>query len=198
MRCLSPPEAEALFGQLGFRFSLDQTSYRSALVLASERAEHQSRIAAEQPSDFRRIAHFIRSINRWLPPNRERLFWADHWETGVFGGYEDAMVVAAWRGLGEPRTLDESPGLLLDAQNWDEEDQTETGPAQAEALGVLVGVVTMLMMTNSDGWLISAGSVDRIEFWEGHFFFHSDDKTQLKRANDIVDEFGCSRWKTSD
>jgi hypothetical protein len=198
MRCLSPAQAEAMFGCHGFSVSLENAWYRSALILEPSYARRQRRIAAEQPSEFGKIAHFIRALNRWLPSNRVRLLWVDHWDTGVYGGSENAMVAATWRGLGETRSLFEAPGLLLESQNWEEQDQTEIVLPQAEALGVLVGLVTLLMMTESDGWLISADSVDRIEFWEGHFFFHSADSAQLERANAIVDEFGCTRWETSD
>ena len=198
MRCLSPSEAEAIFGHNGFSVSLAHEWYRSALVLDNVHAVRQSRVSAEQPSNFSHIAHFIRALNRWLPSNQQRLFWVDHWETGVYGGFENALIAAAWRGLGESRTLEEARGLFLEAYDWGEEDQLIISPAQAEALGLLVGVATTLMMTHSDGWLVSSGCVDRIEFWEGHFFFHSDDKAQLKRADDIVEKYGCARWRTSD
>lgn len=106
------------------------------------------------------------------------------------------MVSAAWRGLGEQRSLVEAPGLYLGGQDWDEQDQTQVTAAQAESLGLLVGVVAMMMITGSDGWLISEGGVDRVEFWEGNFFFHSGDAGQIARANEIVDEFRCVRWKS--
>ena len=60
---------------------------------------------------------------------------------------------------------------------------------------MLAGVIAMLMMTQSDGWLIAAGCADRIEFWEGHFFFHSQDADQLRRAEAIVEALGCKKWK---
>ncbi|MDB5497169.1 MAG: hypothetical protein JWP28_1200 [Phenylobacterium sp.] len=197
MRCLAPSEAETIFGSQGFSISLENQWYRSALVLARTKARRQARVAAQQLSDIGRTEHFVRTLNRWLPSNRARLLWVDHWQTGLYGGFENAIVAAAWRGLGEARPLNEAPGLYFDGHHWDEQDQIEILPSHAEALGVLTGVVAMLMITGSDGWLISADSVDRIEFWEGHFFFHSASREQLKRANDIVDEFGCVRWKTS-
>jgi hypothetical protein len=197
MRCVSPQEAEALFGHLGFSVSLEHAWYRSALILDQARAIGQRRIAAEQPSDFDQIRYLIRDLNKWLPPNRERLLWVDHWEEGIFG-FDHAMAATTWRGLGETRTLSEAPGILFDAQNWNEEDQLEIDPVQKHARSLMLGLVSLLMMTDSDGWLISADSLDRIEFWEGNFFFHSKNKTQLKLANNIVDRYGCKRWPTSD
>ena len=194
MRCLSPLEAETIFGRDGFSIDLTNRWYRSALTLAATKARRQVRVAARQPPDIAVTSHFIRSLNRWLPSNRARLLWVDHWETGLFGGAENSIVSAAWRGLGEARTLHDAPGLYLDEQDWNEQDQTEIRPSQAEALGLLTGVAAIVMMTGSDGWLISAGSADRIEFWEGNFFFHSADATQIERANAIVDAFACDRW----
>jgi len=195
MRCLSPAEASAIFGPSGFTVMSDD-GYRSALALEPKLASRQVRVAAEQPEDFGRVAAFVRAVNRWLPSHRPRLLWVDHWDTGQFGGFETAMVSAAWRGLGEQRSLVEAPGLYLGGQDWDEQDQTQVTAAQAESLGLLVGVVAMMMITGSDGWLISEGGVDRVEFWEGNFFFHSGDAGQIARANEIVDEFRCVRWKS--
>ena len=197
MRCLSPSEADGIFGDQGFSISLENRSYRQALVLADAKASRQARIAAELPCDPGRLAYFVRTLNCWLPTNCARMLWIDHWETMLFEGYENAIVDAAWRGLGEARSLEEAPGLYLDSQDWNEQDQTLISEPQAKARGILSGVVIMLMTTGSDGWLISEGSTDRIEFWEGHFFFHSADQEQLKRADEIVDEFGCVRWKSS-
>lgn len=122
------------------------------------------------------------------------MLWVDHWETSSFLGAE-ALVSATWRGLGENRSFREAPGLYLDPQDWNEEDWTNISPQQAEAIGGLIGVVALLMMTYSDGWLIAAECADRVEFWEGHFFFHSDDPEKLKAANSIIDDFKCKRWK---
>jgi hypothetical protein len=196
MRCLSPDEVEAVFTNPRFTVSLKHAWYRSALLLDRALAAEQVRIAAQQPGNIESIPRFVRALNRWLPTNRARLLWIDHWETGAFGGFENAVIEAAWRGLGEARSLDAAPGLFLEAQDWDQEDQIEIGAAQAQASGLLDGLVAMLMMTESDGWLISSECADRIEFWEGHFFFHSRDEGQIRRANEIIDEFRCLRWDT--
>ena len=195
MRCLSPVEVEAIFTSPKFTVSLVHQDYRSALILAPALASRQTRVAARLPQEIDRTAYFIGTLNRWLPSNHTRLLWIDHWETGLYGGHENAIVSAAWRGLGETRSLTEAPGLLLEAQDWEQEDQLEIPPAQAETSALLTGVIAMLMITQSDGWLIAGDCADRIEFWEGHFFFHSQVPAQIDRANNIVDEFGCERWQ---
>ena len=198
MRCLSPAETEEIVGPLGFKAYARHEWGRNALRLRTPFAERQFRIAVEQPERFFCVGNFIRTINRWLPPDQERLLWVDFWNTGLYGGHENSLAEWAWRGMGEKRSLLETPGILFDAQAWDQEDQTEIADPHAAALGMLVGLVTLMMMTYSDGWLISPKSIDRIEFWEGNFFFHSDNPSQLARANDIVEEYGCKRWDTSD
>lgn len=194
MLCLSAVEIEAILSDPKFTVALEDEWYRSALVLDPAVAAQQTRVAAEQPSDIAGVAHFVGTLNRWLPSNKARVLWVDHWERGIYG-FGNVIVSAAWRGLGESRPLDKACGLFLESQDWDEQDQVEVSPVHAEALGMLAGLITMLMMTQSDGWLVSEGCADRIEFWEGHFFFHSADAGQIRRANEIVDAFGCVRWK---
>ncbi len=195
MHCLSPPEAEEIFGGQGFSISLKHQGYRQELVLVDAKASQQVRIAARQPSDPGRLPYFVRTLNRWLPTHRARMLWIDHWEGLLFEGHENAIVDAAWRGLGEARSLEEAPGLYLDSQDWDEQDQTLIPAPHAKARGLLSGMIIIMMATESDGWLISEGSTDRIEFWEGHFFFHSADQEKLRQAREIIDEFRCRRWE---
>ncbi len=197
IRCISPSEAAALLGHQGFSVSLEQEAYRSALVLEQAYASRQHRIAAEQPPQVGLISSFVLSVNNWLPADQGRVFWADRWEPGSFGGRENALVALAWRGVGDGRTLREAPGMVFDREDWNEEDQLRITASHAEALGVIIGLVTLLMMTLSDGWLVSTGSTDRVEFWEGNFFLHSADEEQLRRGHAIVKAYGCKRWKTS-
>ncbi len=194
IRCLSPTEVEAAFVKPKFSVSLEQRWYRSALWLDPIHADMQTRIAAKQPDSLSEIPCFVTRLNRWLPTRRARLLWVDHWETLTFCG-ADSLIAATWRGLGEARPFKEAPGLYLDPQNWDEEIQTAISAPHASALGALVGVIALMMMTYSDGWLIADDGADRVEFWEGNFFFHSDDAAQLERAEAMIDAFGCKRWK---
>jgi hypothetical protein len=192
MRCLSPPELEAIFSPFGFSVSLKHAWYRSALVLSEENAAGQIRVGARPPAELSTIGYFVRAINRWLPTNTERLLWIDHWEYIPYK-FNDGIVVAARAGLGETRSLTDAPGHYFEKQNWDEEDQVDVTEGQERAMGLLEGIASMILMTSSDGWLIAEGSIDRIEFWEGNIFFHSKDAKQIERANALLDSFGCSR-----
>ncbi|MGH7024711.1 MAG: hypothetical protein ACREEB_14135 [Caulobacteraceae bacterium] len=193
MRCLSPGEVTSLFGTEGFSISFEHAWYRLALRLDHSEASQQTRIAAHQPTELVRVPDFVRRLNRWLPSNQARLLWVDHWNAGAYG-FEDAIVAAARVGWGEPRPIEEAPGFYFDRQNWAEEDQVQVLPSQAEAMGALVGLLSILMLTESDGWLISSECPDRIEFWEGNFFFHTKENEQLALGRTIMDEFGCVRW----
>jgi hypothetical protein len=51
----------------------------------------------------------------------------------VAGG-KNAVAELIWRGLGETRSLEESSGLLLAAQNWNEQDQAEISPEHSKPL----------------------------------------------------------------
>lgn len=146
------------------------------------------RLGARPPGDIAVLPDFIRELNRWLSPDGERLLWIDHWE-----GFDHAIVAVIRAGLGEARVFDEAPGYLFDAQNWSVEDQLEVSTEMARNMGELIGLAALVMMTRSDGWLLSPDSADRIEFWEGNFFFYSQNPDQIIRAYTIVDQFGCSR-----
>jgi hypothetical protein len=184
MRCLSKAEAAAILDPRGH-------SIRPLPPV--------DRLGARPPADIAILPHFIGELNRWLSAGGERLLWIDHWEAGIYRA--DHVIVGLIRaGLGESRAFyeapgwfDEAPGYLFKAQNWAAEDQTEVSLEMARNMGELIGMTALVMMTQSDGWLLSPESADRIEFWESNFFFYSEDKDQIGRAYTIIDQFGCSR-----
>jgi hypothetical protein len=188
MRCLSPDDVPALLGPAGFTVNLAQQSYRTALVLDGPISDLQRRVGASPPDDIRGLQRFLEAINVWLPSDRARVLWLDHFETGMTG--DDAFLLALRRGFGEARTLIEAPGHYFEAQPWREQDQQLVTPAHAAALSVLVGVASTLLLTSSDGWLIAEGCADRIEFWEGNIFFHASDKRRLSEAKTLLR--GCA------
>ncbi len=177
MRCLSKAEAAAILDPRGH-------SIRPAVPI--------DRLGARPPGDIAVLPDFIRELNRWLASDGERLLWIDHWETGAYG-FDHAIAGVIRAGLGEARHFDEAPGYLFEAQKWATEDQAEVSIEMARNTGELIGLATLVMVTQSDAWLLSPDSADRIEFWEGNFFFYSQDPDQIIRAYTIVDQFGCSR-----
>jgi hypothetical protein len=192
MRCLTPADVEGLFAQLGFSVSLENRSYRSALQLDDRLAAAQARVGARPPADVARHLSFAAALNRWLPTKRNRLLWVDHWEYGPYGA-DDALIVATRAGLEETRSLIEAPGHYFDAHAYEEEDQDAVSREQAHDVALLSGLMSLVMTTKSDAWLIADGCIDRIEFWEGNLFFHSADPSRLALANDLLDQFECSR-----
>ncbi len=184
MRCLSKAEAATILGPRGY-------SIRPPSPI--------DRLGARPPANIAVLPDFIRELNRWLSPDGERLLWIDHWETGPYG-YDHAIVRIIRNGLNESRTFveppgwsDEAPGYLFGAQNWAAEDQADVSIEMARNMGELIGLASLVMMTQSDGWLLSPEAPDRIEFWEGNFFFYSQNPDRIIRAYTIVDQFGCSR-----
>ncbi len=177
MRCLSKAEAATILDPRGY-------SIRPTAPI--------DRLGARPPGDIAVLPDFIRALNRWLSPDGERLLWIDHWEPGAHG-FDRAIISAIRAGLGEARPFDEAPGYLFAAQNWAAEDQAEVSAETARNMGELIGLAGLVMMSQSDGWLLSPDSADRIEFWEGNFFFYSQNPDQIIRAYTIVDQFGCSR-----
>jgi hypothetical protein len=177
MRCLSKAEAAVI---------LDPHGYSIRPEGAIER------LGARPPPDIGRFPDFIGELNRWLSADGERLLWVDRWEAGPHG-FDHAIIGLIRAGLGEARVPDEAPGYLFTAQNWAAEDQLDVSIEMARNRGELVGLTTLVMMTQSYGWLLSPNSADRIEFWEGNFFFYSREPDKIIRAYTIIDHFDCSR-----
>lgn len=137
------------------------------------------------------MIEFVGALNRWLPNNQRRLLWIDHWTGEVPSTH--ALFIAARTGFGESRSISDAPGHLFKEYPYHEEDQLRISGGQAAETGVLIGLTTLLMMNNWDGWLIADGSSDRIEFWEGNFFFHSSEDRKLKDGDELMKQFGCPR-----
>jgi hypothetical protein len=194
MRCLAPAEAEAIFGPEGFDVSLDHAWYRRALRLGSDRAVNEDRIAGRPTVDPSQLALFALEVNAWLPTNRSRLLWIDHWNSDYPG--VDQMVVAARAGLGETRSLSEAPGHLFDSYPYDERDQQKISPDQSRETSILVSLMTLIMIGGWDAWLVAGEGADRVEFWEGNIFFYSGDPTMLSSAETLLARFNCARTLT--
>src|SRR5258708_1135121 len=104
MRCLTPREVEELFGPAGFRVSFEHEEYRMALYLQATVRSRQIRIGG-RPAEIAGLPYFAVALNQWLPPNRHRLLWVDHWEWSYPHIYGTFLAVRA--GLGDARSLSE-------------------------------------------------------------------------------------------
>jgi hypothetical protein len=191
MRCLAPWELTADFGESGFSAS-EIGDYRTELKLNPTIAVSQIRIGARPPAEVASLFYFVGALNRWLPTDRPRLLWIEHWDSAVFAA-DDDFVLAARLGCGEARPLAEVPGHYFDPHPYNEQDQLEVSRQQRADLACLVGMTSMVMLTGSDGWLIAGGSQDRIEFREGNLFFHSAEPQRLVEAELLLDNLNCSR-----
>jgi hypothetical protein len=180
-----------MFGTLGFKVSPEHAWYRRELVLDHAIADRQTRIAARPTLNVERLNYFIVALIRWLPTNRGRLLWVEHYET-YYPSLHDSFV-AVRAGLGEKRSLDDAPGHYFEPHDYEQEDQTEILPAHAADVDIMVGLISLLMAGDWDAWVIADSCVDRIEFWEGNIFFYSEDQSRIARAEALLQTFNCSR-----
>lgn len=193
MHCLSAEEVTARFGSAGFSVSDEHRWYRRALVLNAKLAGRQTRLSACAP-DAPHLPDFLLAVNAWLPASSGRLLWVDHWQDGV---YHDgaALLVAARHGIGESRSLEEAPGHYFEAHAYEEEDQSNWTSAQRVEAGLLAGLMSLLILEKSDGWLIADQGVDRFEVWEGNVLFHSADRSKIEKARALLREYECGTMK---
>jgi hypothetical protein len=56
---------------------------------------------------------------------------------------------------------------------------------------ILAGMLILTMTSLWDGWLISEGSPDIVEFWEGNVMFHSPDIQRIADAREIQKFLQC-------
>lgn len=189
MHCLSAEEVTARFGSHGFVVSDEHRWYRRALVLKTGLAARQTRLSGGAPAALH-LPDFLIAVNAWLPGSSGRLLWVDHWQDGV---YHDgaAPLVAARRGIGESRSLDEAPGHYFEPHRYEEKDQSKWTSAQRAEAGLLAGLLSLLILEKSDGWLIADQGVDRFEVWEGNVLFHSADRAKIEEARVLLRDFEC-------
>ncbi len=162
-------------------------------MLKKDIATKQTRLDAGPPEDIQQFLYVARALIRWLPTNQCRLLWVDHWDSGSHFP-DDALVVAARKGLGDARSIEAAPGHYFDPRPWDEEDQIEVSLKHGEDLALLSGLMLMIIATGSDGWLITDGCSDRVEFWEGNLFLYSSDTAQIQAGEKLLEDYRCPRW----
>ena len=194
MRCVNAAETVELLGDdFPFTFGAYEAVQRNALRPKDDLAAQQRRIDGRPPLGPSVLPAFCDALNRWHPPQIRRLLWVDDWGTGGDAMTCHPIVQAARAGVGDQRSLFEAPGHCFEAFPYDEWDQLAISPEQAHETGLMVGLLAIVMIGGWDGWLVAAGSADRIEFWEGNVCFYSDSKTRLAEAEAVFGKFDCPR-----
>ena len=189
MQFLTPAETIEHFGSAGFYVDTSEASYRIELCLNKQQAERQGRLGG-RPSEDTSLPFLAHLLINWLPRASSRLLWISHWETHFLDFGE--MILTVRQGLGETRSLSESPGHYFKDLPFEELDYLALSPEHLLEMNRLCGLIGLVILANWDGWLIASEGVDRIEFWEGNFFFHSVDKARLKAAESLMAEAKCS------
>lgn len=181
-----------MFGPAGFGVSMRESWYRQALVFKPPAARSDVRTDAQAVPEITRLTRFAETVNRWLPSERGRLLWIEHWNVEYPSIYDFFMVARS--GLGESRSLNEAPGHYFDAFRYGEEDQLKIDKDHAREVSILISLVSLILIGGWDAWLIAdGGSVDRVELWEGNIFFHTGDRYQRARAESLLEQFNCRR-----
>lgn len=191
MKFLTSQDALDMLGRESFGVVANTELARNALVLAPAIAATQRRIGGRPPPKVRQLPYFAEAMNRWHSSDTARVLWVDHC-TNDFPSMHEAFV-SMRAGLGENRSLSAAPGLYFGPHAYHERDQTLISPEQARTTGLLIGLMSIIMIEGWDGWLVTQGSTDRIEFWEGNIFFYSSDNSRLSLASSLLQDFDCER-----
>ncbi|WP_072777858.1 hypothetical protein [Marivita hallyeonensis] len=121
----------------------------------------------------------------WLPKTSQRLLWIDHFSDG-FPSQNRHFLNILGQGFASDYLV-ENPAILLAPLSDDLLDQlagTHEQNAEAEAL---IALCTLLSVSGWDAKLLTSGSTDYVEFWEGNVFFYSESNDALNRAAELFD-----------
>jgi hypothetical protein len=193
MRCITPTEVAELFEADGLTINANPALHRFSLNVREDVWSRLQRLDARPTPDSHRLMLFAASLNRWLPTKRQRLLWFSHWGSPFPDRDGYGLVAAARVGLGEDRPLLEAPGHLFEAHDYDNQDQLAIQGAQWHDVSLLASLLSLVMMSEWDAWLIAKGCSDLIEFWEGNLFLYSDNEARLCEADALLTGFDCPR-----
>ncbi len=99
-------------------------------------------------------------------------------------------ICAVRAGEGDARSISEAPGFYFGKYNYSEEDQPSIQQDHAKEVGLLIGLVSWIIIERWSVVLLSGGSGDWVEFWEGNIAFRSMDQDNISRAREIGDKYG--------
>ncbi|WP_120502764.1 hypothetical protein [Sulfitobacter mediterraneus] len=185
MKSLNITEAIQYLGEDKYAVSLENEWYRRLLYRVGEGADKSGRVARFfDPNPFQFSYAFL-AMADWLPKNTHRLLWIDHLEDGYPSQKQHFLNIL---GDGLPSDhLVKNPAILLGPLSNDLMDQKVGTPEQNIEGEALITLCTVLSVGNWDAKLLTAGSTDYVEFWEGNVLFYSESTEALNRAVKLLD-----------
>ncbi len=189
MDFLTPEETVRRFPGLVTGVSREHEWYRLTPIF---KTDIFGRVGGGFPAKEKDPMAFAHDLSAWLPSMRERLLWISNWEDAHFPN-QTALWTAARRGLGETRPLKETPAHVFPAMPYDQRDAEDFSEEERAEVSLLAPIISLMLDTASDGWLLADGSGDRIEFWEGNVFFHSNSPQRLDAARALLANYGCGQ-----
>lgn len=183
MKTMSPLECAALLEDTAFSISED------GRLVPRASFSQLLRVEAHPNGPVASVGDFIESVIRWLPDNSGRLIWASNWAGSYPLGSGVELVLAARRSCHETRTLVEAPAHCFSPCEWTW-DQVATTDQQALEGSQLVGILACVMSNGWDAWMLSDGTTDCVEFWEGNLLFYSASAEKRAQAKRLLENFG--------
>lgn len=184
MKSLSITDAIQYLGEDKYAVSLESKEYRRLLYRVGDGADKPQRITRfldPRPSQF---PYIFLAMADWLPNNSHRLLWIDHFDDGFPSPKRHFLNV-----LGDDLPSDhlvENPAILLGPLSNDLMYQLAGTPEQNIETEALVTLCTLLSIGNWDAKLLTTGSTDYVEFWEGNVLFYSESTEALDRAAELL------------
>jgi hypothetical protein len=190
MKFLTDKDVVQRFSDLILRVDRTGEWYGRQLIFNSELTEGQFRVGCGSPNKMSLLA-FSHQLLTWFSSKDARLLWVSHVEDN-FPSYLNVFN-AARLGLGATSSIFESPGHLFEPAPYEEFDSNNLTSHECNAVALACGIISIIQEAGWDGWLISEGCYDRVEFWEGNVFFYSAVENKIKDAMALMERFQCPK-----
>ncbi|PRY78407.1 hypothetical protein CLV80_104376 [Yoonia maritima] len=188
MKSLNITEAIKYLGDDKFAVSLENPEYRRLLYRIGNGTDKSERIGRFLDLDPFNLSYVFLSMADWHPKSTHRLLWIDHFSDGFLSQKRNFLKI-----LGDDlpsNHLAENPGILLGPLSDELMDQLAGTHQQRTEAEELATLCILLSVGNWDAKLLTSGSTDYIEFWEGNIFFYSESIEALHRATKILNFYG--------
>ena len=185
MKSLSITEAIQYLGEDKYAVSLENDRYRRILYRVGDGADKSERVARFFDPNPLEFSYVLLSIADWLPKSTHRLLWIDYCTDGFPSQKPHFLKI-----LGDDLPSDHlvaNPAILLGPFSDDLTDQQAGTPEQIIESEALVILSTLLCIGHWDAKLLTNGSTDYVEFWEGNVLFYSESTEALDRAAELLD-----------